>query len=103
MNMLIPLLTVLVPTPPAAASPPLVPVAQARGDQDEALAARRRGVLPFQEIERRVIPQMPGARYLGFDFDPATAVYTLKFLRDGSMIWVMVDGRTGNILGRTGR
>ena len=46
---------------------------------------------------------MQGAQYLGFDFDSATAVYTLKFLRDGSLIWVMVDGRSGNVIGRTGR
>lgn len=73
-------------------------------DQDAALAARREGrTLPLSEIQRRVVPTMAGARYLGFDFDSSTAVYTLKFLRDGSLIWVMVDGRSGAVIGRSGR
>jgi hypothetical protein len=59
-------------------------------------------VLPVREIERRVIPMMQGAQYLGFDFDPQTAIYTLKFLRNGSVIWVDVDGRTGRIIRRAG-
>ncbi|WP_369404249.1 hypothetical protein [Sphingomonas soli] len=55
-----------------------------------------------REIERRVIPRMPGAQYLGFDYDPSTNIYTLKFLRNGSVIWVDVDGRTGNIVRSSG-
>ncbi|WP_257215000.1 hypothetical protein [Sphingomonas sp. R-74633] len=58
--------------------------------------------LSVREIERRVVPRVPGAQYLGFDYDPATEVYTLKFLRNGSVIWVDVDGRTGNIVRKTG-
>ena len=80
----------------------LEPIAQR--DQDAALAARREGrALPLSEIQRRVVPSMQGAKYLGFDFDSSTAVYTLKFLRDGSLIWVMVDGRSGNVIGRSDR
>ena len=71
--------------------------------QDAASARRLRGQnLPVREIERRVIPRMPGAQYLGFDYDPATDIYTLKFLRNGSVIWVDVEGRTGRIIRRTG-
>ncbi|RYE04518.1 MAG: hypothetical protein EOP61_00210 [Sphingomonadales bacterium] len=55
-----------------------------------------------REIERRVIPRMPGAQYLGFDYDPSSNIYTLKFLRNGSVIWVDVDGRTGNIVRSSG-
>jgi hypothetical protein len=69
------------------------------GGQDVAV---QRSMLSIREIERRVMPTMPDAEYLGFDFD-GTAVYTLKFLRDGNVIWVEVDGRTGAVLGRTGR
>ena len=58
--------------------------------------------ISVREIERRVIPRMPGAQYLGFDYDPSSDVYTLKFLRNGSVIWVDVDGRTGNIVRRSG-
>jgi uncharacterized membrane protein YkoI len=46
---------------------------------------------------------MRGAQYLGSDYDSGSAIYTLKFLRDGTVIWVDVDGRTGQIVGRTGR
>jgi len=72
-------------------------------NQEAASQRRLKGQnLPVREIERRVVPRMPGAQYLGFDYDPATDVYTLKFLRNGSVIWVDADGRTGNIIRRTG-
>jgi hypothetical protein len=107
MNMSFPLLTglILACAGPAPAPQPVAPepIVQSR-DQDAALAARRQGrTLPLSEIQRRVIPAMQGAKYLGFDFDSASAVYTLKFLREGSLIWVMVDGRSGSVIGRSGR
>jgi hypothetical protein len=76
--------------------------APASGLQDP--SARRNGGqgVSVREIERRVIPRMPGAQYLGFDYDRSTDVYTLKFLRNGSVIWVDVDGRTGAIVRRSG-
>ena len=71
-------------------------------DQDQAWQARRQGhILPLKEIERRVVPTIAGAQYIGVDFDPETAVYTLKFLRNGAVIWVDVDGRSGQVVGRT--
>jgi len=75
-----------------------------RGDQMRVYDARRDGrILSQREIERRVVPTMAGAQYLGFELDVERTVYTLKFLRDGTVIWVDVDGRSGQILGRTGR
>ena len=65
-------------------------------------ATRSGKLLPIKEIERRVIPTMKGAQYIGFNLDPQSIVYTLKFLRDGEVIWVDVDGRTGQVLGQTG-
>lgn len=86
-----------------AAAPGVAPHQQLT-DQRRAFEARREGrILPLKEIERRVIPGMAGAQYLGFDFDAGPAVYTLKFLRDGRLIWVDVDGRTGAVVGRHGR
>jgi len=78
-----------------------------RGGQDSSQGAaskrsQRGQNLPVREIERRVVPRLPGAQYLGFDFDPATDIYTFKFLRKGSVIWVDVDGRTGRIVRETG-
>jgi len=76
---------------------------QRRGDQNRVFEARREGrILPLDEIQRRVIPQMHGWQYLGFDFDSGTGIYTLKFLRNGTVMWVDVDGRSGAIVGRSG-
>lgn len=76
---------------------------QRRGDQMRAYEALREGrILPSREIIRRVSAQMPGWQYIGFDFDAGSGVYTLKFLRDGKVIWVDVDGRSGQVIGRTG-
>ena len=73
-------------------------------DGSVALQARRSGrLLPLPEIERRVVPTMKDAQYIGFDLEMPSGIYTLKFLRDGAVIWVDVDGRSGKILGRTGR
>lgn len=90
----------------AAMVPPVNEVhAQRRhSDQQQALRARRDGrIMPVPEIERRVVPAMHGSQYLGFDFDPDGAIYTLKFLRNGTVIWIDVDGRSGRIVGRTDR
>jgi hypothetical protein len=89
----------------AAAPAPDAGDGQRRGrDQAMAWTARREGrVLPLAEIERRVVPTVRGADYLGVDFDGGTGIYTLKFLRDGQVIWVDVDGRSGQVIGRTGR
>jgi hypothetical protein len=93
------LLLALVAVPLTAQAP-----MQRRNDQMRAYDARREGtLLSLREIEQRVVPTMKGAEYIGFDFDYASKVYTLKFLRDGAVIWVDVDGRSGQILGRTGR
>ena len=77
--------------------------AQRRGDQVEVFDAMRGGrILPLREIERRVVPTVPGAQYIGFDFDSGSGIYTLKFLRNGNVIWVDVDGRSGQVIGRAG-
>ena len=75
-----------------------------RGDWMQAYDARRDGrILPLREIERRVIPTIAGAQYLGVEFDGDRGLYTLKFLRDGAVIWVDVDARSGQIVRRSGR
>lgn len=77
---------------------------QRHSDQMGAYVARREGrAVSLREIERRVIPQLPGAQYLGADYDEGAAVYTLKFLREGRVIWVEVDGSTGQVVGRSRR
>ncbi len=76
---------------------------QHRGEHDTAYSAAKSGsILPFPEIKHRVMPRMGGASLMGFDYDDRSAVYTLKLMRGGSVIWVDVDARTGTILGRSG-
>ncbi len=86
----------------AAASGAIEPD-QRRSEQVRAYEATREGrILSPRIIESRVIPTMKEYQYLGFDLDFGSGIYTLKFLRDGTVVWVEVDGRSGQILGRTG-
>lgn len=66
-------------------------------------ATKQGRILPLKEIERRVVPTMKDAQYIGFDLEMPSGIYTLKFLRDGTVIWVDVDGRSGQVIGRTGK
>ena len=69
-------------------------------DQDRAFEATREGrSMPLPKIERRVMPFMDGADYLGPEFNGET--YRLKFMRNGRVIWVDVDAATGRILRRS--
>ena len=66
-------------------------------DQDRAFEATRHGrSMPLPMIERRVMPFMGGADYLGPEFRGST--YRLKFMRNGRVIWVDVDAATGKIV-----
>ena len=89
----------------AATAAMTAPGAEAqRRDSDAAYSARQAGTIrPLSEIEGRVMPRMGGASYLGPEFDAGSSTYRLKFMRSGSVIWVDVDGRTGQIVGRTDR
>jgi hypothetical protein len=71
-------------------------------DQDRAFEATRHGrSMPLPQIERKVMPFMGGADYLGPEFLGDT--YRLKFMRDGRVIWIDVDAATGRIIGKSGR
>ena len=71
-------------------------------DQDRAFRATQEGrSMPLPKIERRVLPMMGGADYLGPEFRGDT--YRLKFMQDGRVIWVDVDAATGRVLGRAGQ
>ncbi|KPF64907.1 PepSY domain-containing protein [Porphyrobacter sp. AAP60] len=73
-----------------------------RGDQGEARREAMAGTqLSLREIERRVLPQMSGAEYLGPAYDSTVRAYRLKFIRDGRVTYVDVDARTGRIIGRS--
>ena len=71
--------------------------------QGEARKEMRAGnVLSLREIERRVLPTMGNAEYLGPAYDSAAMAYRLKFIKNGRVLFVDVDARTGRILRRTG-
>lgn len=70
-----------------------------RGEQSAAREGVETGkVQSLRSIENRVLPRMGDAEYLGPEYDPAAAVYRLKFIRGGRVIFVDVDARTGAIL-----
>ena len=70
-------------------------------DQDRAFRAHREGrSMPLPMIERRVIPRMGGADYLGPEMRGSNV--RMKFLDRGKVIWVDVDPKTGRILGKSG-
>ena len=77
---------------PALADPPR--------DADRAFDAKRQGrAMPLPNIERRVMPFMGGADYLGPELNGNR--YRLKFVKEGRVIWVDVDAATGRIIGRS--
>ena len=77
---------------PALADPPR--------DAQRAFQATRDGrSMPLPNIERRVMPLMTCADYLGPEFNGKT--YRLKFMKDGRVIWVDVDAATGQVVRRS--
>lgn len=73
-----------------------------RYEQDAARRAMLDGdVMPFSIIKRRVGREMDGANYLGSEFDDRRGEYRLKYMREGRVVWVDVDGRSGDIVRRS--
>lgn len=65
------------------------------GPNDDVHALVRAGeILPFEAIKRRIEQETPG-EYVGAQFDQNSRVYRFRFLRDGNLINVDVDARTG--------
>ena len=76
---------------PALADPPR--------DANRAFERVREGrSMPLPQLERRVIPSMGGADYLGPELNGDT--YRFKFMQNGRVIWVDVDGQ-GRIIRRS--
>ncbi len=72
---------------------------QRDGDRVGNERAGRSQLIPLPQIEERVLPRMRGATYLGPELNGSA--YRLKFIRNGKVIWVDVDARTGRVLGST--
>ena len=83
----------------AVAMPLTAQAAPRRDAQGEVRKDMREGkVSSLRDIERRVLPSMPGMQYLGPEYDPAAMAYRLKFIRDGRVVFVDVDARSGQVL-----
>lgn len=71
-----------------------------RRDSDRAFQGRQEGrSMPLPQLERRVMPFMGGANYLGPEINGGT--YRMKFIQNGRVIWVDVDPQTGRIIRRS--
>jgi hypothetical protein len=80
--------------------PSAVPALAAPGDAQGAVRKDMRAgnVRSLREIEQQVVPVMKGMQYLGPEYDPAAMAYRLKFIREGRVVFVDVDARSGQIL-----
>jgi hypothetical protein len=69
-------------------------------EQERAFEDTRQGrSMPLPQLERRVMPFMGGADYLGPEINGGT--YRMKFIQNGRVIWVDVDPQTGRIIRRS--
>ena len=80
----------------------LTPVSARAGPGDAQGEARRElhagAVRPLREIEQHVLPTMSGMQYLGPEYDPVAKAYRLKFIREGRVVFVDVDARSGQVI-----
>lgn len=77
----------------AAAAP-----AQSYAQRDMA-APVTEGMIPFPDLRARAQRAAGGGTLIGSDFDGRAGVYQFKFIKDGVVTLVYVDGRTGRVLG----
>lgn len=72
---------------------------QSRSDQGMARKEAQAGhILKSREIEARILPMMGNAEYLGFAYDSTAMAYRLKFIREGRVLFVDVDARSGRVI-----
>lgn len=77
-------------------------LAQERGDQGQARKEMKAGnVQSLRDIERRILPQMKSSEYLGPEYDADAMAYRLKFIREGRVMFVDIDARSGKVLRRS--
>ena len=86
----------------AAASAPATAGPRER-EQAEAFKGARDGrIIPLRAIEARIVPQMRGFAYLGPEYYAEIGRYRLKFLRGQRVVWIDVDARSGEVIGKSG-
>ncbi len=95
---------ILIATSAAAAlALPAAPAFAGPGDEQGEVRrdVRAGSVRKLSEIEAKVLPMMKGMQYLGPEYDPVAMAYRLKFIRDGRVVFVDVDARTGQVIRQT--
>ena len=99
---------VLVLSGAAACTVSLAPLAAAAAhaqDHDDQGQVRREmkagNARPLRDIEGMVLPQMRGMQYLGPEYDAGAMAYRLKFIRDGRVVFVDIDARSGRVIRRS--
>jgi hypothetical protein len=71
-------------------------------EQDKVFKNIQQGrYVPLRAVEGRIIPRMRGFDYLGPELLPGDR-YRLKFMRGGQVVWIDVDARSGQIVGKSG-
>jgi hypothetical protein len=76
-----------------------------KNEQDIVRLNFQRGTIQsLKQIESIVVPAMVrrGAQYIGANFDSSQMRYRLKFIRQASVIFIDVDGRSGQIVAQSG-
>ena len=70
-------------------------------EQDRLFRGIQEGkVLPLRMIEARIVPRMRGFDYIGPELIGDR--YRLKFMRGPQVVWIDVEPRTGEIIGKSG-
>ncbi|MBS0482494.1 MAG: PepSY domain-containing protein [Proteobacteria bacterium] len=93
------LLAMLIAASALSATPAL---AGPEGEQGQVRKELRAGnILSIRQIEEKILPTMAGAQYLGPEYDSTALAYRLKFIRDGRVLFVDVDARTGDVIRQT--
>ena len=91
-------------TPPAAERerPRPQQINNFRNDQNRAFEQKRRGErMSLRIVERQVVPRMRGYEYLGAESNGT--LYRLKFVREGRLVWIDVDPRSGRVVDTSAR
>lgn len=57
----------------------------------------------FPQLAQTARAAAGGGTYIGSDFDPETDMYRFKFINNGRVTWVDVDGRSGQVVNVEGR
>ncbi len=79
-----------------------LPAHAQRGDQDDAYQAARAGAIrPLGEIISKVSQRQSG-NFIGSDYDPGKRTYRLKYMQNGTVRFIDVDARTGQIIAMSG-